>query len=100
MGDRIAKVEDGRVTFRYRKPGSSRDRLMTFDVMEFIRRFLQHVLPSGFMKVRRVVQRFEAETPDVALEPVKPLYCPNCGGRLKYQCSILPFQMPPVEDTG
>ena len=49
---RIVKVEAGKVTFRYRKPGSTRDRRMTLDVMEFIRRFLRHVLPTGFMKVR------------------------------------------------
>jgi hypothetical protein len=48
----IVKVEDGQVTFRYRKPGNSRDRRMTVNAMEFIRRFLQHVLPTGFMKVR------------------------------------------------
>ena len=108
------------MTFRYRKPDSRRDRLMTLDAMEFIRRFLQHVLPSGFMKIRyygflnpnsavkldvvrcaiELCNAFETETPEAAIEPVKPLSCPSCGGRLKYQCSILPFQMPAVEDTG
>jgi hypothetical protein len=28
------------------------------------------------------------------------VFCPICDGRLKYQCSILPFQRPPVEDNG
>jgi len=32
--------------------GCNRPRKMTLDAMEFIRRFLQHVLPTGFMKVR------------------------------------------------
>jgi hypothetical protein len=49
---RIIKVEDGKVWFRYKKPHSNRWRTMALDVMEFIRRFLQHVLPTGFMKVR------------------------------------------------
>jgi len=49
---RIVKVEDHKVFFRYRKPKSNRWRTMALDAMEFIRRFLQHVLPTGFMKIR------------------------------------------------
>lgn len=49
---RIVKVENRMVTFTYRKVGSNRQRKMTLEVMEFIRRFLLHVLPAGFMKVR------------------------------------------------
>jgi hypothetical protein len=40
------------VTFRYRPSGSRHWRLCTVTVMEFMRRFLQHVLPQGFVKVR------------------------------------------------
>lgn len=40
------------VTFRYRPSGSRHWRLSTVPVLEFIRRFLQHVLPQGFVKVR------------------------------------------------
>ncbi|KAF0216306.1 MAG: hypothetical protein FD174_3760 [Geobacteraceae bacterium] len=50
--NRIVKVENGRVFFRYKKHGSNRLRTMDLEVMEFMRRFLQHVLPTGFMKVR------------------------------------------------
>lgn len=49
---RIVSCENSRVTFSYRRSGSSRYRKMTVDASEFIRRFLQHVLPSGFPKVR------------------------------------------------
>lgn len=54
---RIAAIDDGpdgrgRVTFAYRKSGSRRWRKMTVTAEEFLRRFLQHVLPSGFQKVR------------------------------------------------
>ena len=54
---RIASVTDGpdgrgAVTFDYRKSGSQRYRRMTVTAEEFLRRFLQHVLPSGFQKVR------------------------------------------------
>jgi hypothetical protein len=49
---RIVALKDRTVTFTYRKPGSSRPRTTSLDAVEFIRRFLQHVLPDGFMKVR------------------------------------------------
>lgn len=49
---RIISCEKRKVTFSYIKKGSRRKRRITLDVMEFIRRYLQHVLPDGFMKVR------------------------------------------------
>src|SRR2546427_5135668 len=49
---RIVSLTDRTVTFTYRKPGSARPRTTSLDAIEFIRRFLQHVLPDGFMKVR------------------------------------------------
>lgn len=49
---RIVDLQDRTVTFTYQKVGSARLRTMHLDVLEFIRRFLQHVLPKGFMKVR------------------------------------------------
>jgi hypothetical protein len=49
---RIVSCDNGRATFSYRKSGTSRWRTMTVDALEFIRRFLQHVLPRGFQKVR------------------------------------------------
>ncbi len=58
---RLVKCEPGpdglgRVTFTYRKSGSRGCRTMTVTADEFIRRFLQHVLPSGFQKVRHYGQ--------------------------------------------
>ena len=49
---RLVSLTDRTVTFTYRKVGSARLRTAHLDVMEFLRRFLQHVLPEGFMKVR------------------------------------------------
>jgi putative transposase len=46
------KVENHSVFIRYKKSGSNRVRTLVLDVMEFMRRFLEHVLPTGFMKVR------------------------------------------------
>jgi hypothetical protein len=49
---RIVSFADGKVTYSYRKSGSNRWRKMTVDGPEFVRRFLQHVLPAHFQKVR------------------------------------------------
>src|SRR5262249_38749661 len=53
IGDhRIVSCDSGRGTFSYRRVGSKRRRKMELEAMEFLRRLLQHVLPSGFPKVR------------------------------------------------
>jgi Putative transposase/Transposase zinc-binding domain len=49
---RIVSIEDGYVCFRYQGSQSHRWNTMTLPAQEFIRRFLQHVLPQGFHKVR------------------------------------------------
>jgi hypothetical protein len=51
--NRILALENGQVTFSYRDR-RDKDRLksMTLDAHEFIRRFLLHVLPDGFMRIR------------------------------------------------
>jgi hypothetical protein len=48
---RLVKMKHGKVTFRY-KPRNASWRPMTLDAMTFLHRFLQHVLPKGFQKVR------------------------------------------------
>jgi len=49
---RIVAIEDGKVTFRYRDSGTGQTKTMTLAAQEFLRRFLQHVLPRGVHKVR------------------------------------------------
>lgn len=50
---RLLSYQDGRVTFRYKDYAQeSRQRTMTLAAAEFIRRFLLHVLPDGFMRIR------------------------------------------------
>ena len=49
---RILKVTEGKVTFRYRLSDTGQWRTSTLSAEEFLRRFLQHVLPKGFVKVR------------------------------------------------
>ena len=51
--NRLLSVTDTEVRFRYQDYAhGSRRKVMTLDAQEFIRRFLLHVLPSGFMRIR------------------------------------------------
>ena len=107
---RLIAVGDNGVTFRwkdYRAEGHERQKIMTLATGEFIRRFLSHVLPHGFHRIRhygllasgtradniaRVRRLLDVPTvqPEAtdnscaeATEP-KPLShpCPCCGGRM------------------
>ena len=51
--NRITKLENGKVTFRCKDPKmGTYNRTITLDATEFIHRFLQHILPCGFYKIR------------------------------------------------
>ena len=51
--DRIVRLEGDQVVFKYRdRKDGDKVKLMCVDSLEFIRRFLLHVLPDGFMKIR------------------------------------------------
>ncbi len=50
---RLVKLEDGKVAFRWRDyADNNKTKVMTVDAAEFIRRFLLHVLPDRFVKIR------------------------------------------------
>jgi hypothetical protein len=110
---RIVNLDDGKVFFRYKKSGSNRWRTMALQVMEFIRRFCQHVLPSGFMKVR--YYGFMNPASSIAMDKIAKCIalsfavvksakielpsriwpkCTECGGRLIYYASIVPYCLP------
>jgi hypothetical protein len=106
---RIIKVAEGKVTFRYTPSGSKKSRLCTLLAEEFMRRFLQHVLPKGFVKVRyyglfaagqrhRLTQArslLEAQSPPqqqpatqadpTELEGKAVMLCPKCGQPMRSQ---------------
>ena len=50
--NRILAIDDNQVTFKYQDTRDQQSKNMTVSAQEFIRRFLQHVLPQGFHKVR------------------------------------------------
>jgi hypothetical protein len=50
---RIVSDIDGRITFKYRdSKDGNREKIVSLAAPEFIRRFLMHVLPKGFAKIR------------------------------------------------
>ena len=99
--NRLCKLENGNVTFSYKESASEQLKHCTVTAAEFIRRFLQHVLPHRFIKVRyygllspahrqllqKARQLLSASTkPKRAdLKTTKPLAllsCPLCRGPL------------------
>ena len=49
---RLMSMDDDTVSFRYQDYRDDRKKVLTLPGTEFIRRFLQHVLPHGFMRIR------------------------------------------------
>jgi hypothetical protein len=50
---RLLSCEQGQVSFRWRdSKDNNRTKTMTLDAVEFIRRFMLHILPSGLVKIR------------------------------------------------
>mgnify|MGYP003365152941 CR=1 FL=1 len=103
--NRILKAESGTVTFKWRDyRNNSRWKRMMLSADEFIRRFLMHVLPSGFMKIRhhgflssrgkqkklrickvqtrtRLLSKIKLSTEQLIQKLIgrKPSQCPRCG---------------------
>ena len=49
---RLISLKDGQVSFRWRNYRNDQINVMTIGAVEFLRPFLQHVLPPGFVKIR------------------------------------------------
>lgn len=50
--ERLVALTEGRVTLRHRNRQRGLQELLTLDASDFVQRFLQHVLPPGFVRVR------------------------------------------------
>ena len=103
----ILAHDPDRITLRYRKSGTNQPRTLRLEPAEFLRRFLQHVLPSGFRKVRyfglhhsskrpllRLLQAAMAiaagvpmRVPAPAPEPLRPP-CPRCDLPMELEARI------------
>jgi hypothetical protein len=103
---RLIALDDNSVTFKwkdYRIEGRERYKVMTLATHEFIRRFLIHVLPDGFHRIRYyglfasttraeniararkliAVPKPQSNAADKTEEPPTPEHpCPCCGGRM------------------
>jgi hypothetical protein len=112
--NRILKLENDRVTFRYRDTETGTEKQCTLGAEEFIHRFLQHVLPKGFVKVRyygffAATQRLRLTTLQQHLSQLpapissvetqsetnqaqaRPKFlCPQCGQPMLFQHTLPP----------
>ena len=70
---RIANYDGNTVTIRYKKVGSSRWRHMQLSAFEFIRRYLQHVLPTRFVKIRHY--GFLSSNSKTPIQKIRELIC-------------------------
>ncbi len=118
--NRILTIDDGHVSFTwkdYRK--GHRHRVMTLTAHEFIRRFLLHVLPDGFPKIRHfglfasrhrtrnldlcrqrlaALRRFTPQAPET-VTPKMPPFCTACGQGPLLRYLLLPCATPKPRDT-
>jgi hypothetical protein len=111
--NRIVRLANEEVTFRYTVGATKRTAYCTLPVLEFLHRFLQHILPKGFVKVRyyglfRVgmrrslavlrsqLQLLEHKvtqtmpTPAVSDGSKREMICPNCGQLMTLEWVLLP----------
>jgi hypothetical protein len=125
---RLLRFENGQVTFRWRDSAhGNQQKVMTLPAVEFMRRFLLHVLPRGFVKIRHFgylanrtrksalavcsallsTPSLPAVTADpVASDSLQPRRCPHCqGGLLVRVARLSPLQLhlrrftPPVDTS-
>jgi Putative transposase/Transposase zinc-binding domain len=123
---RLLSLEDGKVTFQWKDYAhGNRQSTMTLQAAEFIRRFLLHVLPSGFVRIRYygfLANRFRAanlarcrellrhrprveeptpqprETADVPRPEKAGARCPLCHQGSMHVVEVLPRQRPRVQN--
>ena len=115
---RLLKLEEGKVTFRLKDyADGQRQKQMTLSAEEFLRRFVQHVLPKGFVKIRHyglLANRHRQEKlalgrqlllaaglqlaaparKEEAIAAAAPQRCPRCGG-----CRFVRIELPKEVDV-
>lgn len=115
--NRILKLENDQVTFTYRNGDSGKPKRCTLPAEKFIHRFLQHVLPTGFVKIRyyglfspgnrHLLRRVRgllvpsSDAPsspqpasETAAQQQPTLSCPRCGQAMILIHSIRPHKPP------
>jgi hypothetical protein len=124
--ERIVGVDAESVRFRYRdRADGDRTKIATLPAQTFLGRFLQHVLPPGFVRIRRfgflanrvkgqglarcreLLDAAPVEPPEpkpprqwlIALTGVDPCRCRHCGGTLVRVERLPPARAPPGRGT-
>ena len=109
MNKCIISLVDDKVTFKYQPMYTKDCMYMTLPATVFMARFLQHILPRGFCKVRyygylhqRCTDklnsiRAQLELPPVIIPPEKPkkYYCRHCGTELMSGNALERMRAPP-----
>jgi hypothetical protein len=118
--NRIVRVVDDQVTFRYTIGDTGQTAYCTLPVQEFLRRFLQHILPKGFVKVRyyglfrvgmrrslarlrsqlQLLQHIAAsapQTPAARDSRTQDVICPSCGQPMRLERVLLPHTRGPPD---
>jgi hypothetical protein len=108
--NRILNIEQHQVTFRYKNPDTETWETTALPAMEFIRRFLQHVLPKRFIKIRyygflsptnrHLLNMIHYLLGKVTLNNTHPNLLQNpccliCGANLRLITKILPLKRGP-----
>ena len=120
---RLVSFAEEKVTFRWRDSAHNNEqKLMTLSLDEFLRRFLLHVLPKGFVRIRNfgffanrqratllplcfhllgAVQQPQTEPEASTANDSSPLwFCPKCGGPMvvleRLTASQIQLRSPPV----
>ena len=121
---RLVSLTEGKVTFRWRDSAHNNEqKLMTLSLDEFMRRFLLHLLPKGFVRIRNfgfLANRKRATTLPLCFQllgsaPEPPAeqhassstkdapdlwLCPNCGGSMmvveRFTTAEMQLRSPPL----
>lgn len=117
----ILNIANDQVTFRYKESGTDQTKYCTLPAEAFIQRFLQHVLPKGFVKVRYygflspgkrsllnqlrlllgtlspVTPCGPVPTPSAPNDPL--LSCPSCGKAMRLIATLRPLIRAPPRPT-
>jgi hypothetical protein len=95
--NRIEKIENDQISFRFKNSDTDQWKTATLPAFDFIHRFLQHILPKGFVKIRyygflsasrrnllAVVKYLLGNTDasEITRAADKQYICPLCGDKL------------------
>lgn len=108
----ILSCKNERVTFRYKERETKEYKSITLPAMKFIRRFLQHILPKGFQKIRyygflangnkakleTIFKLLNIKPKSKKEKPKKPFifHCPDCGSEMTLIYSSNRLRGPPL----